>query len=75
MIHERLYDSLIATPVSAEDAVAGDIAWASFRGLISGGLMMVVAVVMGILPVSSPAVLAPHPGHGRWSGSCSARWP
>ncbi|MCK7473222.1 MAG: hypothetical protein MZV49_06225 [Rhodopseudomonas palustris] len=28
MIHEKLYDSLIATPVSAEDAVAGDIAWA-----------------------------------------------
>nr|HPH45163.1 ABC transporter permease [Candidatus Aminicenantes bacterium] len=25
MIHEKLYDSLIATPVSAEDAVAGDI--------------------------------------------------
>ena len=26
MVHEKLYDSLIATPVSAEDAVAGDIA-------------------------------------------------
>jgi len=52
MIHERLYDSLIATPVSAEDAIAGDIAWASFRGLISGGLMMAVAAAMGIFPVS-----------------------
>jgi lipooligosaccharide transport system permease protein len=52
MIHERLYDSLIATPVSAEDAVAGDIFWASFRGLISGGLMMAVAAAMGIFPVS-----------------------
>ena len=56
MIHERLYDALIATPVSAEDAVAGDIAWASFRGLISGGLMLLVASVMGILPVSPAAV-------------------
>lgn len=52
LIHEKLYDSLIATPVSAEDAVAGDIAWASFRGLVSGVLMMVVAILMGILPVS-----------------------
>jgi len=52
MVHEKLYDSLIATPVSAEDAIAGDIAWASFRGLISGSLMVIVAVFMGIFPVS-----------------------
>jgi lipooligosaccharide transport system permease protein len=57
MIHEKLYDSLIATPVSAEDAVAGDIAWAVFRGLISGSLMMLVAILMGILPVSLPSSL------------------
>jgi len=57
MIHEKLYDSLIATPVSAEDAVAGDIAWAVFRGLVSGSLMMLVAILMGILPVSLPSSL------------------
>jgi len=57
MVHERLYDSLIATPVSAEDAVAGDIVWGAFRGLVSGTLMMLVAVAMGILPVSIPSVL------------------
>jgi lipooligosaccharide transport system permease protein len=57
MIHEHLYDSLIATPVSAEDAVAGDIAWGAFRGLISGTLMMIVAILMGILPVSIVSVL------------------
>ena len=32
MVHEKLYDSLVATPVSAEDAVTGDILWAAFRG-------------------------------------------
>jgi lipooligosaccharide transport system permease protein len=52
LIHERLYDSLIATPVSAEDAIAGDIAWGAFRGLISGTLMMLVAMAMGVLPAS-----------------------
>lgn len=57
MVHERLYDSLIATPVSAEDAVAGDIAWGAFRGLVSGTLMMIVAIFMGILPVSLLSVL------------------
>ncbi len=57
IVHEKLYDSLIATPVSAEDAIAGDIAWASFRGLVSGTLMIIVAVFMGILPVSLISLL------------------
>lgn len=57
MVHEKLYHSLIATPVSAEDAVAGDIAWGVFRGIVSGTLMMVVAMFMGVFPVSVLSVL------------------
>ena len=52
IVHEKVYDSLVATPVSADEAVAGDIAWGSFRGLISGTLMMVVALFMGVAPAS-----------------------
>jgi len=52
MVHERLYDSLIATPASVEDVVAGDIVWGAFRGILSGALMMVVAMCMGVLPAS-----------------------
>jgi lipooligosaccharide transport system permease protein len=57
MVHEKLYDSLVATPVSAEDAISGDIVWGAFRGLISGVLMMIVANVMGVFPASIPSVL------------------
>ncbi len=57
MIHEKLYDSLIATPVSAEDAIAGDIGWGTFRGLVSGTLMMAVAMAMGVFPSSVPSLL------------------
>jgi lipooligosaccharide transport system permease protein len=57
VVHERLYDSLIATPVSAEDAITGDILWAAFRGLVSGGMMMAVAAAMGIFPVSALSFL------------------
>jgi lipooligosaccharide transport system permease protein len=57
IIHEKLYDSLLATPVSAEDAVAGDIAWGAARGLVSGTLMMLVALVMGVRPASIPSIL------------------
>ncbi len=57
MVHEKIYDSLIATPVSVEDAVAGDIAWGAFRGLVSGTLMMTVAILMGVFPVSVASLL------------------
>lgn len=53
IVHEKVYDSLIATPVSADEAVAGDIVWGSFRGLVSGTLMMAVALAMGVAPASS----------------------
>ena len=57
VVHEGTFDSLIATPVSAEDAVSGDILWGSFRGLISGTMMMTVAIIMGILPVSAASLV------------------
>ncbi|MCK7479389.1 MAG: ABC transporter permease [Candidatus Moduliflexus flocculans] len=53
IVHEKVYESLIATPVSADEAVAGDILWGSFRGLISGSLMMIVALAMGVAPASA----------------------
>ena len=52
LVHQKLYDSLIVTPVSAEDAVAGDILWGTFRGFVSGSLMMLIAMGMGVLPHS-----------------------
>lgn len=55
--YQKLFDSLIATPVSAEDAIAGEIAWGAFRGLISGSLMLVVATFMHVFPVSITSAL------------------
>jgi lipooligosaccharide transport system permease protein len=50
MVYEKLYDSIIATPVSAEDAIAGEISWATFRGILSGALMLVIAMVLHVSP-------------------------
>jgi lipooligosaccharide transport system permease protein len=57
MTYQKVFDSLIATPVSAEDTIAGEIAWGAFRGLISGSLMLVVAMFMQVFPVSVVSVL------------------
>ena len=50
MTHEKIFSSLIVTPASAEDVVAGEIMWAITRGLISGVLMFLVALLLGIAP-------------------------
>ncbi len=52
MVIEKLYDMVIATPISVEDAVTGDIVWGIFRGMIGGILMLLVAALMGGVPVS-----------------------
>jgi lipooligosaccharide transport system permease protein len=57
MTYQKVFDSLIATPVSAEDTVAGEIAWGAFRGLISGTLMLVIAMLMQVFPVSAVSVV------------------
>jgi len=57
ILHERIYESLIATPASAEDVIAGDVAWGAFRGLLSGFFMLLIAALMGVHPASVLHVL------------------
>lgn len=52
IVHEKIYDSIIVTPISAEDAVAGDILWGTFRGMISGILMIMAGAILGVAPAS-----------------------
>ncbi|HTY13423.1 MAG TPA: ABC transporter permease [Candidatus Omnitrophota bacterium] len=53
MIHEKMFDEFLVTPVSAEDIVTGDIIWAVMRGMVSGLLMLMVSVLLGIHPASN----------------------
>jgi len=59
MATQRTFDAIIATPVSIEDVIAGEVLWAATRGLISAFYITVVALAMtptfGI--VESPLVV------------------
>lgn len=57
MIHEKFYDMVIVTPISAEDAVTGDIVWGVFRGMISGVLMLLIAALFGAVPLSFQIII------------------
>jgi lipooligosaccharide transport system permease protein len=49
MIHLRTYDAIIATPVSIEDAIAGDVLWGVTKGAISGAIMFAIIAAFGLL--------------------------
>jgi lipooligosaccharide transport system permease protein len=63
MTFGRLYDAFLGTPAQIEDIVAGELLWATTRGLLYGGVFMVavaVAHVAGLRIIESPwAILLP----------------
>lgn len=56
MTKQNTYRSIISTPVNLSEVVAGDILWATTRGILSSILVSVLLVALGIL--NSPTLLA-----------------
>ncbi|MCH8191282.1 MAG: ABC transporter permease [Chloroflexi bacterium] len=51
----RTYDAMIATPLSIEDVITGEILWGVTRSLFLGTLILIILAVMGI--VKSPLAI------------------
>ena len=57
MTRQRTYDAIMASPVSLDEIVAGEILWGATKGALSGAAMLLVMALFGL--VSSPlAILA-----------------
>lgn len=56
--YNKLYDAVLATPVSPRDVAAGEIAWAVARGSLYSSAFLVVMVALGLVS-SWWAVLVP----------------
>jgi lipooligosaccharide transport system permease protein len=54
MEHQKVYASMILSPLTFGDIVAGEILWAMTKGLISGGTILLLSLLFGIV--------APWPG-------------
>ncbi|MEE8384577.1 MAG: ABC transporter permease, partial [Dehalococcoidia bacterium] len=52
MENQRTYDAIVATPVSVEDVITGEILWGATRALISTTYILVVITAWGL--VDSP---------------------
>jgi lipooligosaccharide transport system permease protein len=47
---ENLFDAIIATPISLEEVVSGEITWAATRAGMTGTSVLLVLVVIGLVP-------------------------
>ncbi|MFH1003482.1 MAG: ABC transporter permease [Chloroflexota bacterium] len=58
MEYQKTFDAIIATPLNAEDVVAGEIFWGATRSMMTGTVILTVAAAFGL--VHSPwALLIP----------------
>ena len=58
MEHQRTYDAIIATPLSVEDVIAGEIFWGATRSLMTGSVILGIAAAFQLVP-SPWALLIP----------------
>jgi len=56
MYYQKTFDAMMATPLSLEDVIAGEIAWGATKSLIASVLMMAVLTPFGLI----------HYPHGLW---------
>jgi lipooligosaccharide transport system permease protein len=58
MYYQKSFDAIIATPLSIEDVIAGELLWGATRSVISVTIMLPVLVVFGVisLPFSLLAI-------------------
>jgi len=50
MEYQKTYDAIIATPLSVEDVIAGEIFWGATRAFMTGTIMLAVAAVFQLIP-------------------------
>lgn len=56
---QKTFEAIVATPVSIEEVIAGEILWGSTRGLLSAAAVLTVIVVLGL--AASPLALLALP--------------
>ncbi len=59
MIFQKTFDAIIVTPVGIDDVVIGEIVWGATRGIISGIIVMMVLMFLGLIKFSHFIVYLP----------------
>ena len=50
MYYQKTFDAIIATPISIEEVITGEILWGATKALINSSIVLAVIVVFGLVP-------------------------
>ncbi len=59
MYFQRTYDAILATPLSLEDVVVGEVVWGMTKAFFAGAIMTTVAVLFGLVSWTTALTLVP----------------
>jgi len=59
MYYQKTYDAIMATPLSIEEIVAGEIVWGATKSLMAAGVMMVALSCFGLIHYPSGLGILP----------------
>jgi len=59
MYYQKTFDAIVATPISIEEVVAGELLWGATRGAINGSIVLAVIGISGFF-TSQPLITTPY---------------
>lgn len=59
MMNHRTFESILATPITIRELVMGEIVWGATRAALSGGGMLVIAVLYGFIREPAALLMVP----------------
>ena len=59
MYYQKTFDAIIATPLSLEDVIVGEILWGATKSVLVAALMMVVIAALGLLKFPEALLVLP----------------
>ncbi|PKL62089.1 MAG: ABC transporter permease [Methanomicrobiales archaeon HGW-Methanomicrobiales-2] len=59
MYYQKTFDAIIATPVSIDEVIAGEMLWGATRGMIYAALMLPVLLLFNVVTMPSSLLLIP----------------
>jgi len=59
MSEQRIFESMIATPLSIEDVIGGEILWGTTKGVFAGGTVLLLLCFLGLVKSALAIFLLP----------------
>lgn len=69
MYFQKTFDAIIATPITIEEVITGEILWGATKSLINSSIVLGVIIVFGV-PLTPQLLLIPPPCISCWTPLC-----